>query len=115
MFVRSFENCNKKIHHTALDQTIRIWNYETGKVELVQKYLVDVSVVALHPSGLLVCVGFLDNMQLKEVMLDTLKVGTRMLGTKCNKFSKILVLPRVSKRSIFQDVETQCFHTKVIY
>ncbi|XP_037045778.1 cilia- and flagella-associated protein 57 [Bradysia coprophila] len=57
----------------SLDQTIRIWNYETGKVELVKKYLVDVSVVALHPSGLLVCVGFLDNMQLKEVMLDTLK------------------------------------------
>lgn len=60
---------------TALDQTIRIWNYETGKVELVKKYLVDVSVVALHPSGLLLCVGFLDNMQVKEIMLDNLKVS----------------------------------------
>lgn len=51
-----------------------MWNYETGKVELVKKYLVDVSVVALHPSGLLLCVGFLDNMQLKEIMLNDLKV-----------------------------------------
>lgn len=66
-----WENSNRLV---ALDQTIRIWNYETGKVELVQKYLVDVSVVALHPSGLMVCVGFLDNMQLKEIMLDSLKV-----------------------------------------
>lgn len=44
-------------------------------MELVKKYLVDVSVVALHPSGLLLCVGFLDNMQLKEIMLNNLKVS----------------------------------------
>lgn len=58
----------------AKDQTIRIWNYETGKVELVKKYQVDVNTVALHPSGIFVAVGFNDQLRLMEILLDDLKV-----------------------------------------
>lgn len=58
----------------AKDQTIRIWNFATGHVELVKKYLVDIVVIALHPSGLFVAVGFSDQMRLMEILLDDLKV-----------------------------------------
>lgn len=56
------------------DQTIRIWNYASGTVELVKKYLVDIVVIALHPSGLFVAVGFYDQLRLMEILLDDLKV-----------------------------------------
>lgn len=56
------------------DQTIRIWNYDTGTVELVKKYLVDISVIAAHPSGLFVAVGFCDQLRIMEILLDNLKV-----------------------------------------
>lgn len=58
----------------AMDQTIRIWNYETGKVELVKKYQVDVTTIALHPSGMFVAVGFSDQLRLMQILLDDLKV-----------------------------------------
>lgn len=57
------------------DQTIRIWNFATGNVELVKKYLVDIVVIALHPSGLFVAVGFCDQLRLMEILLDDLKVS----------------------------------------
>lgn len=59
----------------ASDQTIRIWNYESGKVELVKKYQVDVTTIALHPSGIFVAVGFEDQIRLMEILLDDLKVS----------------------------------------
>lgn len=58
------------------DQTIRIWNYALGNVELVKKYLVDIVVIALHPSGLFVAVGFCDQLRLMEILLDDLKVNS---------------------------------------
>lgn len=62
------------MEHAAKDQTIRIWNYETGKVELVKKYQVDVTAIALHPSGIFAAVGFNDQMRLMQILLDDLKV-----------------------------------------
>lgn len=57
-----------------MDQTIRIWNYETGSVELVKKYMTDITVIALHPTGLFVAIGFSDQLRLMEILLDDLKV-----------------------------------------
>lgn len=91
-----------------------MWNYETGKVELVKKYLVDVSVVALHPSGLLICVGFLDNMQLKEIMLNDLKVSDSVTIEAAKIFNKFCASDRVSKHSTFRNAEMQCFLIKDI-
>lgn len=65
------------------DQTVRIWNYETGQVELVKKYLVDVSVIGLHPAGILVAVGFSDQLRLMEIMLDDLKIAKTFNFPKC--------------------------------
>lgn len=58
----------------AKDLTIRIWNYHTGKVELVKKYQTNVNVIALHPTGIFVAVGFSDQLRLMEILLDDLKV-----------------------------------------
>lgn len=57
----------------AKDFTVRIWNYETSKVELVKKYQFDISALALHPTGLFVAIGFSDKLHLMEVLLNTLK------------------------------------------
>lgn len=71
-----YKNCTLILsNETAKDQTIRIWNYDTGNVELVKKYQVDVTSVALHPSGIFVAVGFNDQLRLMEILLDDLKVS----------------------------------------
>lgn len=41
---------------------------------MVKKYLTDVTVIALHPTGLFVAVGFSDQLRLMEILLDDLKV-----------------------------------------
>lgn len=46
----------------------------SDRVELVKKYLTDITVIALHPTGLFVAVGFSDQIRLMEVLLDDLKV-----------------------------------------
>lgn len=43
-------------------------------MELVKKYQINVSVVALHPSGIFVAVGFSDQLRIMEIQLDDLKV-----------------------------------------
>lgn len=57
----------------AKDFTVRIWNYEIDKVELVKKYQYDITALALHPSGLFVAIGFSDKLHLMEILLDTMK------------------------------------------
>uniref|UniRef100_A0A6E8VUB9 Uncharacterized protein n=1 Tax=Anopheles coluzzii TaxID=1518534 RepID=A0A6E8VUB9_ANOCL len=55
------------------DLTIRVWNYETMKVELVKKYQIEIGVIALHPSGFFAAVGFIDLLRLLQIQLDDLK------------------------------------------
>lgn len=69
----------------AKDRTIRIWNYETAKVELVRKYQSEVSALALHPTGLFVAVGFSDKMHLMGILLDTLKSIKSYEFFKCDE------------------------------
>lgn len=56
------------------DQTVRIWNYESMKIELVKKYQLKISVMALHPSGTFAAIGFSDSLRFLQVQLDDLKV-----------------------------------------
>ncbi|XP_035778469.1 cilia- and flagella-associated protein 57-like [Anopheles albimanus] len=55
------------------DLTIRVWNYETMKVELVKKYQIEIGVIALHPSGFFAAVGFIDLLRLLQIQLDDLQ------------------------------------------
>ncbi|KAG5674862.1 hypothetical protein PVAND_004807 [Polypedilum vanderplanki] len=42
------------------DLTVRIWNYETMKVELIKKILIDLRCISLHPSGFIAAIAFTD-------------------------------------------------------
>lgn len=70
---------------SAKDQTIRIWNYETAKIELVKKYQSEISALALHPTGLFVAVGFSNKLHLMEILLDTLKTVKSFDFPKCDE------------------------------
>lgn len=66
----------------ATDQTIRIWNYETGNIELVRKFQVDVHVVELHNSGLLAAIGFADQLRVTQIFMDELNVCNNLYYKK---------------------------------
>lgn len=79
----------KSIAMTASrDHTVRIWNYETMKVELLKKFLIDIRVVALHPSGIFAAIGFTDILRLVQIQLKDLKI-TKSFNYACTvlKFS----------------------------
>lgn len=44
------------------------------KVELVKKYLIEIRVIALHPSGMFVAVGFTGVLRLLQIQIDDLKI-----------------------------------------
>ena len=71
------------------DHTVRIWNYETMKVELLKKFLIDIRVVALHPSGMFAAIGFTDILRLVQIQLKDLKITKSFNYPMCSvlKFS----------------------------
>lgn len=71
------------------DHTVRIWNYETMKVELMKKFLIDIRVVALHPSGMFAAIGFTDVLRLVQIQLKDLKITKSFNYPMCTvlKFS----------------------------
>lgn len=52
------------------DRSIKIWNYETDEVELVQNFEDDIHGVSLHPTGLYAVVGFSDKLRFMTIMID---------------------------------------------
>ncbi|XP_014102441.2 cilia- and flagella-associated protein 57 [Bactrocera oleae] len=56
------------------DQTVRIWNYETEKVELVRKFQVDVNIVELNSTGLMAAIGFSDQLRITQIFMDELNI-----------------------------------------
>ncbi|KAM7345854.1 testes of unusual size isoform 1-T1 [Cochliomyia hominivorax] len=56
------------------DQTIRIWNYETEKVELIRKFQVNVNIVELNSTGLIAAIGFSDQLRITQIFMDELHI-----------------------------------------
>jgi WD40 repeat protein len=57
------------------DSTVRIWNYETMKCELVHKFgTEDPLGVAMHPSGFQIIISFKEKVKLYNIYLDKLKL-----------------------------------------
>lgn len=80
----------KSIAMTASkDHTVRIWNYETMKVEMLKKFLIDIRVVALHPSGMFAAIAFIDVLRLYQIQLKDLKLAKSFNYSMCTvmKFS----------------------------
>ncbi|KAH8299350.1 hypothetical protein KR044_000556, partial [Drosophila immigrans] len=66
------------------DQTIRIWNYETAKVELVRKFQVDVNIVELNSTGLMAAIGFSDQLRITQIFMDELNIVKTYNFPHCN-------------------------------
>nr|XP_023027258.1 cilia- and flagella-associated protein 57-like [Leptinotarsa decemlineata] len=63
------------------DRSIKIWNYETDEVELVQNFEDDIYAVSLHPTGLYAVVGFSDKLRFMTIMIDDI-ITTKEFGIR---------------------------------
>ncbi|KAL4832152.1 hypothetical protein H8958_020259 [Nasalis larvatus] len=57
----------------SLDQSIRIWNYETNTLELFKEYQEEAYSISLHPSGHFIVVGFADKLRLMNLLIDDIR------------------------------------------
>ncbi|CAF1649874.1 unnamed protein product, partial [Didymodactylos carnosus] len=57
----------------GIDKSVRIWNYETGTLEVGKEFQEEAYTVSLHPSGLFVLVGFSDKLKLFTILIDDLR------------------------------------------
>ncbi|XP_075995968.1 cilia- and flagella-associated protein 57 [Genypterus blacodes] len=55
---------------SSLDRSVHIWNYHTKMLELYKEFLEEAFSIALHPSGLVVLVGFSDKLRLMNLLID---------------------------------------------
>ncbi|XP_067631082.1 cilia- and flagella-associated protein 57 [Eurosta solidaginis] len=89
--ITSLSVCSWKpiIMTASRDQTVRIWNYETEKVELVRKFQVDVNIVELNTTGLMAAIGFSDQLRITQIFMDELNIIKTYNFPRCKdvKFS----------------------------
>eukprot|EP01039_Chlorochromonas_danica_P002482 gene2482-2720_t len=74
----------------AADATARIWNYLTGKCEVVHSFRMEEPItVAFHPSGYQILVSFKDRIRSYHVLIDKIKPfrETIVKNAKCLKYS----------------------------
>ena len=57
----------------STDRSVRIWNFETGGLEIYREFSEEAYSVALHPSGLYLLVGFSDKLRLMNILIDDIK------------------------------------------
>ena len=57
----------------STDRSVRIWNFETGALEIYREFSEEAYSIALHPSGLYVLVGFSDKLRLMNILIDDIK------------------------------------------
>ena len=71
------------------DKSLRVWNFATHTLELVQSYGEEMSAVALHPTGLQCAVAFTDKLRLFHLLVDGLRVCMEvpMKGVREMRFS----------------------------
>jgi WD40 repeat protein len=73
----------------GLDRTVRIWNYNTKKLECYHTFNEDPYSVAIHPSGFHIIVGFQDKLRMLNVFNSTIKQYKELPIKSCReiKFS----------------------------
>ncbi|CAF1015427.1 unnamed protein product, partial [Adineta ricciae] len=74
--VTGCDTCIRKqlIATCGIDKTVRIWNYETGALELYKEFQEEAYAVSLHPSGLFILVGFADKLKLFAILIDDFRL-----------------------------------------
>ncbi|VDK34050.1 unnamed protein product [Taenia asiatica] len=67
--------CSRKplIATCSTDHTVRIWNFETNKLELYKEFAEEAYSIALHPLGHFILVGFSDKLRLMNLLIDDIR------------------------------------------
>ncbi|XP_043255440.1 cilia- and flagella-associated protein 57 [Colletes gigas] len=55
-----------------LDNSVRLWDFETGKLILLKQYTEDICGISLHPTGLFCLIGFSDKLRFLSILIDDL-------------------------------------------
>ncbi|CAH1154655.1 unnamed protein product [Phaedon cochleariae] len=86
------------------DRSIKIWNYETDEVELVQNFEDDIYSVALHPTGLYAAIGFSDKLRFMTIMIDDIITTKEFNIRNCEmtSFSKMGHMFAASNGNVIQ-------------
>ncbi|CAH0564937.1 unnamed protein product [Brassicogethes aeneus] len=99
------------------DRTLRIWNYETEELELMQRYNDDISSVSLHPTGLYAVVGFTDKLRYFNIMIDDFMMTKEFPIRNCKmvQFSKMGHVFAATNVSIIQVYSSVSFNLLFTY
>ncbi|CAF3835653.1 unnamed protein product [Rotaria sordida] len=73
--VTGVDTCVRKqlIATCGVDRSVRLWNYETGTLEVCKEFQEEAYTVSIHPSGLFILVGFSDKLKLFTILIDDLR------------------------------------------
>nr|XP_012150129.1 PREDICTED: cilia- and flagella-associated protein 57 [Megachile rotundata] len=55
-----------------LDNSVRLWDFESGNLTLLKQYAEDICGIALHPTGLFCLIGFSDKLRFMSILIDDL-------------------------------------------
>ncbi|XP_063057266.1 cilia- and flagella-associated protein 57-like [Engraulis encrasicolus] len=69
----------------SLDQSVRIWNFETNTLELYKEFQEEAFSIALHPSGLYVLVGFSSKLRLMNLLIDDIRTFKEFTVRGCRE------------------------------
>ncbi|XP_041912329.1 cilia- and flagella-associated protein 57-like isoform X1 [Alosa sapidissima] len=69
----------------SLDQSVRIWNFETNILELYKEFQEEAFCIALHPSGLYVLVGFSSKLCLMNLLIDDIRLFKEFTVRGCRE------------------------------
>ncbi|DBA68566.1 TPA: hypothetical protein ACH3X2_013579 [Trebouxia sp. C0005] len=74
--ILSIDACVRKpiVASVSSDHTVRLWNFLDKSTELVKNFTEDAYSVSLHPSGLIVLLGFADKLRLMTVLMDDFRL-----------------------------------------
>lgn len=86
------------------DRTLKIWNYETEELEMMQQWQDDLFGVSLHPTGLYAIVGFSDKLRFLTVMIDEFEITREFNIRVCKQcsFSKMGYLFAAANGNVIQ-------------
>ena len=57
---------------SGMDKTVKVWNYETNKIETEWSMTEEPQIVGIHPSGLFVVIGFSDRLIVMTIYPDAI-------------------------------------------
>ncbi|KAL3131590.1 hypothetical protein ABBQ38_007889 [Trebouxia sp. C0009 RCD-2024] len=74
--ILSIASCIRKplVASVSSDHTVRLWNFLDKSTELVKNFTEDCYSVSVHPSGLIVLLGFADKLRLMTILMDDLRL-----------------------------------------